>query len=89
MLICNFIQKQFAAWVLVLRVLPWPRKEQSKEMEAAEPLQEEEGDDAAIEAGNAQGGAPPHVAHCTEERRYRTASGEGWGWTVSSRAKRG
>ena len=53
------------------------------------PLQEEEGDDAAIEAGDAQGGAPPHVAHCTEERRYRTASGEGWGWTVSSRAKRG
>ena len=53
------------------------------------PCRKRRGEDAAIEAGDAQGGAPPHVAHCTEERRYRTASGEGWGWTVSSRAKRG
>ena len=29
------------------------------------PLQEEEGEDAAIEASNAQCGAPLHVAHCT------------------------
>ena len=96
--------------VLVLGVLPSPLEEQSEEMERLQvswlswvvktapqdegPLQEEEEDDAAIEAGDAHGREPRggrRRTWPTAQRRGggRTASGEGWGGTASCRAKRG
>ena len=58
------------------------------------PLQEDEGDDAAIEAGDAQGREPRggrRRTWPTAQRRGggRTASGEGWGKTTNCRAERG
>jgi len=66
---------------LVLGVLVQPSEEQSEEVERLQvlrlswvvktvhrmrgPCRKRRGEDAAIEAGDAQGGAPPHVAHRT------------------------
>ena len=100
-------RKQFAYLGPGVGSLAQPLEEQSEEMEMLQvswlswvvktapqdegPLQEEEEDDAAIEAGDAHGREPRggrRRTWPTAQRRGggRTASGEGWGGTASCRA---